>query len=464
MIRIYCDSNIFRKLKPSSKQFNQEVFDHFENIRNNAVLTFSEAHLDDLRTSKEIYRDEDLMLMEKYTSDIYIFYNQHSKKWDCFNATPKEAFADRDFVAFDRALSNPFDFRSLVADIGDFPGKEQICAVMDNFMRTPISVFGLTDIPVVDTESNKNMLEKVLPGYSPDMGIGEFFLGMQPFMSRLFEDHKEFDELRRNITTFVDSNDYKYEKWGLAFDEQLEKSAIGKKFTDIIRQMNTGIEKDDWRQFHQAYTMLEMMGITEERSSQKRKKNNLSDLTKDCAHAFNAMSCDYFITDDKGLLVKAQILYHIFQVNRTRIITLDELSQFDLAQPIDASLNKLIPFLHSLPFTFKEDTNESNYYFETKFLHYFDVVTRIKTNEKAFILRASKDWSLNFINREIVKICDKVTELLGDDGFGKGRVDIKELEEAEGLVPLRIWRFEDCLFELKCNKSAALFFIVITFS
>ncbi|MGX5819212.1 hypothetical protein ACWKWU_13500 [Chitinophaga lutea] len=450
-------------LKPTSRQFNQTVFDHFEIIRENAVIAYSDAHLDDLRPSKEEYRIEDLELMEKYTDDLYIYYNHDKKNWDYFRATPSEAYKDRDYEANDKALANPFDFRSLVADIEDFPGKEKICIMMDNFMQTPISAFGLPSFSD-EYPANANILQKVMPGYSPEMGIGSFLKSMQPYMSKLLGDYQEFDELRKNITSYIDTNEIKYETWGFAFNDQLEKTVIGKKFTDLLRQLSAANDVQDyWRQFQQAYSMLEMLGITEERTSRKRKRNNLSDLSKDCAHVFNAMSCDYFITNDKGLLVKAQILYHIFQVSHTKIVKLDELNQFSLSRPIDKSLDKLVPALAEIPFAFPEGKDVVSVVLEDSFLHYFDLASRRKTDESVYILSASKDEAKNFIYREILKVCDKITTLFGEDGYGRGVVELDEIIVSNGLTCLRAWNFQDAYFHLMCDSTERSFFILITF-
>ncbi|NSL85260.1 hypothetical protein ECE50_000340 [Chitinophaga sp. Mgbs1] len=428
MIRIYCDSNVFRLLKPTSKQFKQEIFDYFESIRKNAVFVFSEAHLDDLRPSPEYFRNEDLEYMEKYTDDLFIQYNHSTKIWDCFRATPKMAYEERNFTAYEDALKNPFDFRSLIADLGDFPGKELVCKMVETALSAPISVHGDGEVTPEIIEQNKELLDKMVPGYHPDMSVGSFMGNIQPFLKGLFEDHKEFDELHRSATAYIDTNEFKYEKWGLAFNEQLEKTLVGKKFTDILRQLSSANEGIDyWQQFFQAYLMLELLGITEEKAGGKRKKNNMLDLTKDCAHAFNAMSCDYFITNDKGLLVKAQILYHIFQVNSTKIINLDELDSFDLAQSQVDPLNKLIPFLKLLPKSLEVDQSVITYPLKDTFLHYFDSVSKFRINDKMYMIWASKDGGHYFMYRELLKVCSLVVGIWGKDSSGKDEVGIEEL-------------------------------------
>jgi len=458
MIRIYCDSNVYRLLKPSSNQYNQIVFDYFQNIKQNAVMAFSEAHLDDLRTSVEAYRNEDLELMEKYTDNFFIQYNQISKEWDCLLATPQEAYNSQNYVAYDKALTSPFDFRNLIVDLGDFPGKEQICEIMDTFLQTPLATLGHADMSMVSDDRNKLLMDRMVPGYNSDITIGAFMQNMQPYLSKLLRDWREMDELRGHVTSYLNTEDYNYKNWGLAFNEQLEKTTVGKKFTEILRLMSSSNDKQDyWLQFQYAYSMLEMFGITEERAGNKRKRNNLMDLSKDCVHAFNAMSCDYFITNDKGLLVKSQILYHIFQVANTQIVKVDELDQFELAKPFDGSIANLIPYLRSLDNLVTEDENFLYYKIVDKFLHFFDMVATPKETINTYILYSSKDEGRNYMYKEILFVCNKIVALLNPKGFNDQIVSIEEISKPSPNVYLRVWHFRDATVALACEGEKSAF-------
>lgn len=458
MIRVYCDSNVYRKLKPTSKQYNQIVFEHFESIRKNAVIVFSEAHLDDLRTSAESYRKEDLELMEKYTGNFFIQYNQMSKKWDCLLATPAEAFDAQNYKLYDQAITNPFDFQSLIAGLGDFPGKEQICKLMETYLDTPLSAFGHVDLPAVVDNSSKIIMDKFVPEHNKNLTIGDLMKNMQPYVSKLLGDWKEMDELRNITTSFVNTDDYKFENWGLAFNEQLEKTLIGKKFTEILRLMTSANSKQDfWLQFQYAYSMLEVFGITEERAGKKRKRNNLTDLTKDCLHAFNAMSCDYFITDDKGLLVKTQILYHIFQVKNTQIVKLDELDQFALSHSSNPSIANLVSDLKTLANLWFEDDRFYCYKIEDEFLHFFDVVAIPRDNNNTYILYSSKEEGRNYMYNEILFVCNKIVTLFNPSNCIDPGISIEDLSKPVHGAYLRVWHFNDASVGLVCDSERASF-------
>ncbi|MDQ1149676.1 hypothetical protein QE382_001660 [Sphingobacterium zeae] len=109
-MRIYCDSNIFRKAKSTSNQFNKEVYDAMESLSDICLFLFSEAHLDDLSKSNEHYRNEDLTLMERYVNNNYICRYHIYKKINFLLATPTEAYNSHDFAAQENYLKDPVDY------------------------------------------------------------------------------------------------------------------------------------------------------------------------------------------------------------------------------------------------------------------------------------------------------------------------------------------------------------------
>src|ERR671913_2123074 len=120
MLRVYFDSNIFRALKQGN-QFNKNLFEATNNLKEKLVYCFSDAHLDDLKDSPEEYRRNDLLIMENYVQDNYFSYNPISKHFECLLATPQEAFNSKDYEAYDNAIKNPFDFDDIFKDIDESP-------------------------------------------------------------------------------------------------------------------------------------------------------------------------------------------------------------------------------------------------------------------------------------------------------------------------------------------------------
>jgi hypothetical protein len=73
MLRIYLDSNVYRYIKPKHPSFNKDLNSLMDALAGELLFIYSGAHLDDLKTSVDPYRTEDLKLMEKYVNTNYLF-------------------------------------------------------------------------------------------------------------------------------------------------------------------------------------------------------------------------------------------------------------------------------------------------------------------------------------------------------------------------------------------------------
>ena len=60
MMRIYCDSNIYRYLNSAHPSHSAELLNLFEILKDKILFTFSDAHLDDLKDSVKEYAEKDL--------------------------------------------------------------------------------------------------------------------------------------------------------------------------------------------------------------------------------------------------------------------------------------------------------------------------------------------------------------------------------------------------------------------
>ncbi|MBE9599930.1 hypothetical protein [Pedobacter sp. MC2016-24] len=155
-MRIYCDSNVFRKAKRTSKQFNQAVYNTLEALNEHFVFLFSEAHLADLTKSQEDYRKEDLILMERYVKNNYFCRDHIKKEIQILLATPTEAYDSKDFQASDEFLENPYDS---VSKIFDFEGGEEYGNLFKSIFDLPI--FPANDINVETVQpEHRELLEQ----------------------------------------------------------------------------------------------------------------------------------------------------------------------------------------------------------------------------------------------------------------------------------------------------------------
>lgn len=267
MIRVYCDSNIYRYLKQSHPSHSPELIDVFESLKDKMLFTFSDAHLDDLKDSILEYAEDDLVFMGKYVKDNYFMHDFiQDKARSPYLATPIEAFKGKGYDAYRNTLENPFDIDSLLGDLDDFPEGKLMKQLMKSMFSLPIGALtGQYD--TADISANgEDLIGKMIPDYNPTMSLQEFMNGMWPYSKSLLHDKKEFTEFRRHIAGYMNRDEYSFEKWGMTFNEKFKESTLGKSYLEMIENMLTDNQKKDlYQKFNYAYTMLETYNITQER-------------------------------------------------------------------------------------------------------------------------------------------------------------------------------------------------------
>ncbi|WP_143151000.1 hypothetical protein [Chitinophaga sancti] len=428
-------------LKPTSKQYNQQIYEWLENVKKNTVIAFSEAHLDDLRNSEIVLRDQDLEFMEKYVGKLYMRYDYVNKKSVFEIATPLEAFQAQNYEIYDQALRAPLDVRASIADMDDFPEKRILLNTIDHYLKLPIS--GISDAIYGSPYS----INKVKATNAPTVKLDELLVGNEYAMYSLISDSGKFSELRKNATETLNTANYNYRNWGAAFNDKLEQSPIGKKFTDILRSLVTEQNKEDYLyHFRFAYSVLELLGVTTEKAGKKRKKNSLLDLSGDSFHAFFAMNCDFFITNDRGLYEKSKILYDIFQVNATKVLYASDFEELPISKYSEASFSELIELLRSLDTPTGE--NEKAVWHELKlpFLHYFDTVVQERNTVDKWMLYCNKDFNRTFVYDEIIFIYNKIFNALPGDEKGEP-LTLDRLSKLQDPVR-NVWEYPSAEIEI----------------
>lgn len=309
MLRYYLDSNIFRKLKPTHGTFSEPLYNYVQSLKELVLFNFSDAHLDDLKGSTRHFLDEDLRQMEEYVQDNYYARDAIKNRDDILLATPFEAFYSKDY-ALAEAFTKDFNIDVLFEDLPDDPLSNSLRSYVKTLFDMPIGLFSDT-IPMDNiTPEHKAYIDKLLPDYSSDMSLKNFMASLNPYGSAFLTDPKEFQGLRDMIATYMNQNDYSYEKWGMEFNERFREKLSGMSFMDTIDNMLLDKQKNDlYLKFQYAYGLLEMYNITNEKVGGKKKKLNYQSLQNDSNHAYYAAYSDYLVTDDKGLQVKATILY-----------------------------------------------------------------------------------------------------------------------------------------------------------
>lgn len=477
MHRVYCDSNVYRVLKTSHPFFNLELLRAFSDLKDVLLFVYSDAHLDDLKDGTDKDKtDEDLLLIGEYCKDNYFSYSHigKEKELEILLARPIEAFYSKDYEAENNAIAAGFNTEFLFKDLDDDPQLQGIKTMMNAYLDLPISLFGNN----VDTSSfddkTKALYDKMLPGYSPDMSIGNFINSFMPYGAKLLTDREEFTELRKFSSEYIDGDEFSYKNWGLGFNDKLKESAIGKTFLELIdSSLIDAHKKDPLYKFTYTYSLLETYGIVQERTSKnKLKKFTYDSLHRDASHAFYASYCDYLVTDDKGLQVKAHILYHLFGIKTEILSSQDFINRRSLWLANEETYASFArSFEHDLKHSFQvldhtsigTGRNLKEYKTTHPYFNYFNRYQIITDDEVVYAFFCRRDNNTNFfLYREIELLIAKLIKTFGVDDNNKGPFNMDEKEDLKDDVAIRNWHIGQLELQLLCSRISSGNYIVLT--
>lgn len=434
---------------PKHPSYNPELLDVFESLKDKMLFTFSDAHLDDLKDSEFEYAKKDLLVMERYVKDNYFaHYFVKDLGTSVYLATPLTAFQDKNYKLYNEVLENPYDLDHLFSEFDDFPELGMVKSLLKTMYSVPIGAFAGYETREVD-DKGQELIDRMVPGYNPFMTIGDFMQGMWPYSKSLLHDKKEFTELRRYIASYMKNDEYGFEKWGMAFNERMKNSTIGKSYLEMIENMlSTNQKKDLYQKFNYAYTLLETYNVTQERKKKGLKQFNMQSLNTDAHHAWFGSFNDYLITDDKGLQIKANIVYQLLKLP-TKVLSSKDfinyktiiLGQEETIEKFSSSLN--YDLKHSLLLSQEPDllsSDSTSVFIPTH--PYFNYFNRYQLNEekKSITFFCNRKSHASFMMyREIQLLIRKLNLLLGEDIDNRGEYEMNENEKYKDRAILRTW-------------------------
>ena len=459
MLRVYCDTNVFSFLKKNHPKYTQELKDTFDNLSNKLLFTFSDAHLDDLHNSKEEYRNEDLLLMERYVKDNYFTHDYlKEKKTFCNLNTPYRAYHDKDYDSYNAILHNPFNISSLFTGLGlenDEIGKG-LQSLVNTIFNMPIN----SDIhkPKNLDEKGNEWFNKFIPSFQTSHAdqINHMF----SYSHNLLNESTEVSELRKYVESYMKREDYSFEKWGEQFDNKLKETPLGQSFSEIFEKSSSINNKDNniYDRFILYYNMLELFNVTTEKSGGKTKKFGMSSLNTDAHHAWYGSFSDYLVTDDKGLQVKAFLTYRYFHIP-TKIIALKDFhnykSTLEKQEESYESLEKALEYDLEKAFQMYQKNDLINYSITNTYkttYPYFNYFNRLQTYDNNGSLEYAlycdrADHSNSVMLREVEILTNKMIKTFGTDINGKREYNFKqETNVNENIV--RQWGVNNKLYSL----------------
>jgi len=460
-MRIYCDSNVFRKAKKESKQFNEAVYNIMQALKPNFLFLFSEAHMSDLSKSQKTYRDDDLIMMEEYVNNNYICRDHIEKSVKFYLATPIEAYDGYDYQASESFLENPFEAFN---DMFDFEGGEQLGAMFKQLFD--IQIFPDVNIDTSALSPEYRELANQFQGVKTISDALKKMKGIGAFL----DSDIAFKKHRAMLSTYVNRDDYSYDQWSFDFDERMKNTVFGKSFTELVEQTIADMDKyDEYTNFINTYVQLEFFGVTEERSGkkQKLKKNSHLDLHKDASHAFFASKADFFVTDDIGVQTKAFILYKLFNITTQVLSIKDFIARSTLL--LKNEDNNAI-FAKGLSFSFKNGfiINQSVFRQQTviKTLYpIFNYFNRLQTNtshnQQSVQLFKSYGNFHGIMFAEITLLIKKCERIFGPVTDLKETNNLKEFGKYKDGEPIRTWSFNGVTATLSWEKNTYMQRIIV---
>lgn len=471
MIRVYLDTNVFSYLKNSRDPAILNFHASLKKYKSTLLYCYSHGHLLDFKQDKSDKKFADLDFIETLVDDNYISYNGMDKYTSCYLAKPREAFEGL-------GEDTKIDFKSIFdLDTSILPlEQQQQFATAKNFLLNYEFDFSFAAANPLPDDA-KNALSKFLPVTKSKftfLELTEQFMQMYDVMS---EDKTAYKDLRNYLDKNLNNGKFVVDDNNTDFNDDLKNSMLKKTFVEFV---NNSLNPDGKKQitdydFHvQAYTSLDLLGISKDPSRKARFRN----IFNDGMHSYYGAFCDYVVSNDDDFIKKTKALYKLLDL-QTQVVSLNEFMQsIDMIANIEE--NSLSTFTDVL----KLDLNKGIVTGSRPSFKYNRVTTTIKPfhiylgyfNKMEILREVTADYLLfsntrhNYSNftfyKEFQAVTNKAVNLFGSDINFKGEYDYeKENKEIHNKIwKGRHWRLGELDFVLEINEGTKEFHLLIAIS
>jgi hypothetical protein len=282
----------------------------------------------------------------------------------------------------------------------------------------------------------------------------------------LFSD-SDYKNLRTIIKNHQENYPLEIGEESFEFAELFKNEAIQQAFVDFVKK--TILIKRDGKILYydfyvQSYLMLDILSIKTERINEK---NEFFNLIVDANHSYYGQYFDFFITDDKKLRIKSELLYKKYEVN-TEILTPDDfIKKFkDFTYVSELNFDNLFSRVvnEASMQTLKINSNtENTIVFDTQseYFGYFNEMILMGTGPELkvhiFLNKKAKNHFYTACFREIEEIVNKSITIFGIDSNGLGFFDFEsEIQEINSDTwKGRKWNKEAVVIGLYINEGVS---------
>jgi len=465
MVRVYLDSNIFRYL---GNVDDSEItfFNKLIEFKDDFIFYYSSAHLSDLSRDISERKYQDLSFMEQLVDKNFLNLNNDEIVVNVKIASPTEAFNNMNF----ETVNNSIDFDKIFEELGEESvEKEEAKKLFKSFLNTPIGNLGIPNLP--DAVYNNTPFNEIIPKLSDKNTFSDLIKGMLDIFSKLYEDPSIWRKFRNYSIENLLNRKFDIDIENPNFNELLKDTPLQKSFLEFVEDSikhNKSLDKQKYHHFFiSAYACLNLLGIDKENN----RKVVFSSFQDDAQHAFYAAHCDYLVSKDEQLLLKAKSLYNLFKIE-TKVLNLDEFKELiENKNPTSLNLEIFTKELLSAcinselhkEFSIEPQNKVTEYNLQTPLFGYFNhLQVVIKHNESPIytFYKEFKNYSRFISYIEFERLTNRVVSVLGKDNEGKlyfTEDDKNQIVTTNWLG--RIWHFENSTFHfgLDINENQMCF-------
>lgn len=413
---------------------------------------FSLAHIIDLKNDSTDNKFKDTLFIEEIAGQHMLCYDAVYKQQKFLRVSPSESLKDH----LNDPSFNPANFFDCLDDLKTGEFSEQFNQLLD----LPLFDF---DTGPINSETYQETLMDFLPYKAGKVSIRDIMNHIEILIPQLFDkDNQLYKNTRKvNIDQFkLNQIDYTLS----TLNGVLKKSPFGKDLFELITA-TAGAKKvlSTSEYFTQGFVVLNMLGLDKE----KNKKTNFISLSIDSKHAHYGSLCDILITEDKGLRIKAELLYNLKNIS-TQIMSTSEFLEFyngyqpekiqseaDFILKIFELVNKGTPYSTNKSSQF----NRLNFYYSINesFFDFFNALEVIKddTLGNCMVLTAKRaNYDLGLFYSEVEMITNKIVFGFGPDM--KGLTNYTKDDEvciAESKWQGRFWDNYQIPIALEINRG-----------
>ncbi|WP_157750617.1 hypothetical protein [Mucilaginibacter gotjawali] len=425
---------------------------------------FSYAHIRDKRKDLTDIKFEDFNFMETLVHDNYLAYHPLEKYTSFYLATPLMVYDDNP----EDDLKYLLHFFELQEEDDDaIRTMKVLIKSLYSAIPLPIHTPDIKSLP----QNQQQLMIDLLGEDKPERTFFDLMANMSTFTMRLFKESNLYKELRNMIYEGINKGTMTLNP-DLDFNQALKNTQVKKTFLEFVHDNLSRIGKTEvpfYDFYLSAYNMLDVFGINKDKVTNKNTPDN---IMTDGIHTYFGQYCDYLVTDDATITIKANAMYKLFDFS-TQVLSVDEFIKtlpdmlIDWPEDNDWFIRKLVYDLQNserLDPIEKDGVTIKRLAKNHLYFDFFDTVLEVNSHNASQIVICKSDSNQlsepNFF--EVSQLIGRALIIFGDDIDRKQSFDHHSHKKGQQHLAERRWQFDNLKIELTQFELINKYALVIT--